>query len=77
VGHPANDFATSEVDRYLSIPAQATSYKVGERAWLETRESARNTFADQFDIKKFHAHALALVRWAGPFRDRDEKVDGR
>ena len=26
-----NDFATSEVDRYLSIPGQATSYKVGER----------------------------------------------
>ncbi|MGC1418619.1 MAG: DUF885 domain-containing protein [Acidimicrobiales bacterium] len=72
-----NDFATSEVDRYLSIPGQATSYKVGERTWLEVREAARNRFADQFDIKKFHAHALALGPMGlGPFRDEMREWDG-
>jgi uncharacterized protein (DUF885 family) len=54
----ANDFATSEVERYLSIPGQATSYKVGERVWLETREAARQRLGDQFDLKKFHAFSL-------------------
>jgi uncharacterized protein (DUF885 family) len=55
-----HDFAVSEVDRYLSMPAQATSYKVGERVWLEVREAARQRFGEQFDLKKFHAHSLAL-----------------
>ena len=34
-------FMRSEVDRYLGIPGQAISYKVGERVWLECREDAR------------------------------------
>jgi uncharacterized protein (DUF885 family) len=55
-----SDFATSEVERYLSIPGQATSYKVGERVWLKTRESAKERLADRFDLKKFHAHSLAM-----------------
>ena len=72
-----NDFATSEVDRYLSIPAQATSYKVGERTWLDVRALARDRFAEQFDIKKFHAHALALGPMGlGPLRDEMQKWDG-
>ena len=72
-----NDFATSEVDRYLSIPAQATSYKVGERTRLAVRALARDRFAEQFDIKKFHAHALALGPMGlGPLRDEMQKWDG-
>ena len=31
----------SEVDRYLGLPGQAISYKVGERVWLEARDDAR------------------------------------
>ena len=30
-------FMRSEVDRYLGLPGQAISYKVGERVWLEAR----------------------------------------
>ena len=38
--HP---MSVSEVDRYLGLPAQAISYKVGERIWLESREAAKTT----------------------------------
>ena len=35
------DFLASEVDRYLGLPGQAISYKVGERVWLESRQAAQ------------------------------------
>jgi uncharacterized protein (DUF885 family) len=52
--------SVSEVDRYLGLPAQAISYKVGERIWLESREAAKQRLGDRFDLKAFHAHALVL-----------------
>jgi uncharacterized protein (DUF885 family) len=52
--------SVSEVDRYLGLPAQAISYKVGERIWLESREAAKVRLGDRFDLKAFHAHALVL-----------------
>ncbi len=55
-----HDYAVSEVDRYLSLPAQATSYKVGERTWLDVRRAATDRLGDRFDLKRFHAHALGL-----------------
>ncbi|HXQ44315.1 MAG TPA: DUF885 domain-containing protein [Acidimicrobiales bacterium] len=54
------DMAVSEVDRYLGVPGQAISYKVGERVWLETRSDARRRLGPAFDMKAWHAHALAL-----------------
>jgi uncharacterized protein (DUF885 family) len=54
------DMAVSEVDRYLGVPGQAISYKVGERVWLETRSDARRRLGPSFDLKAWHAHALAL-----------------
>ena len=51
-------FADSEVDRYLGMPGQAISYKVGERVWLEARDRARNS--PDFDLKDWHAHAMRL-----------------
>ena len=53
-------FVASEVDRYLGMPGQAISYKVGERVWLEGREAARSRAGPSFDLKEFHACALAL-----------------
>ena len=52
--------SVSEVDRYLGNPAQAISYKVGERVWLEAREEAKGRLGDRFSLKAFHADALAL-----------------
>ncbi len=54
------DFARSEVVRYLGLPGQAISYKVGERAWLEVREAARARAGAGFDLKAWHMKALAL-----------------
>jgi uncharacterized protein (DUF885 family) len=54
------DFMTSEVDRYLGWPGQAIAYKVGERAWLECRDEARQRAGGSFDLKSFHSRALAL-----------------
>ena len=53
-------FATSEIDRYLGWPAQATSYKLGERAWLSIREQVRRREGAAFDLKRFHHQALEL-----------------
>ncbi len=53
-------FMASEVVRYLGWPAQAISYKVGERKWLDVREAARKRMGASFDLKRFHAQALEL-----------------
>ncbi len=49
-----------ELDRYLGWPGQASSYKLGERIWLQARDDAMNRKGAQFDLKEFHSHALAL-----------------
>ena len=54
------DFAKSEVERYLGIGGQAISYKVGERVWQRAREDAKKRIGDRFSLKKFHAYALKL-----------------
>ncbi|WP_432071925.1 DUF885 domain-containing protein [Streptomyces wuyuanensis] len=57
-GRPA-DFVASELTRYLSMPAQAIGYKLGERAWLLGRERARAAHGDAFDAKAWHMAALS------------------
>lgn len=54
------DFMASEVDRYLGLPGQAISYKVGERVWLQARDDARARHRAAFDLKEFHRAALDL-----------------
>ena len=56
----AEDFARSEVDRYLGWPGQAISYKVGERVWVRAREDAKKRLGDKFDIKAWHNYALKI-----------------
>ena len=53
-------FATSELIRYCGWPAQAISYKVGERAWLDVRSQMRARQGAAFDLKRFHMDALNL-----------------
>jgi uncharacterized protein (DUF885 family) len=53
-------FMESEIVRYLGWPAQAISYKVGERYWLDIREAARKKQGAKFDLKAFHTHALNI-----------------
>jgi uncharacterized protein (DUF885 family) len=54
------DFAKSEIVRYLGMPGQAISYKVGERAWLAGRDAARAARGASFDLKSWHMAALSL-----------------
>ncbi len=49
-----------ELDRYLGWPGQASSYKIGERIWLQARDDAMNRKGAQFDLREFHSQALAL-----------------
>jgi uncharacterized protein (DUF885 family) len=52
-------FLDSELVRYLGIPGQAISYKLGERAWLEGREAAKQARGADFDLKAWHMAALS------------------
>jgi uncharacterized protein (DUF885 family) len=56
----SRQFCSGEVDRYLGVPAQAVSYKLGERVWLQAREQARRRCGAAFDLKAFHRIALGL-----------------
>jgi len=49
---------TTEVDRYISWPAQALSYKLGEIAIVRLRGEAEQTLGPKFDIKAFHDAVL-------------------
>jgi uncharacterized protein (DUF885 family) len=53
------EFLDSELVRYLGIPGQAISYKLGERAWLAGREAARQARGADFDLKAWHMAALS------------------
>ncbi|MFN6970680.1 MAG: DUF885 domain-containing protein [Rheinheimera sp.] len=48
----------SEVRRYLVMPGQATSYKIGMLKILQIRANARKALGDKFDIRGFHDTVL-------------------
>lgn len=52
-------FLDSELVRYLGMPGQAISYKLGERAWLEGRAAAQRNRGADFDLKAWHMAALS------------------
>jgi uncharacterized protein (DUF885 family) len=58
-GGPNREFIDNEWIRYLGLPGQAISYKLGERVWLAGREEARRRAGAAFDLKAWHTAALA------------------
>ena len=53
----AND-AAAEIDRYIIIPGQATSYMLGMLEIVAARQEAQKALGSQFDIKAFHDRVL-------------------
>ena len=49
---------TTEIERYMAIPGQALSYKMGQMKILELRKKAQDKMKDKFDIKVFHQKVL-------------------
>ena len=49
---------TSEIRRYIVMPGQATSYKIGMLKIQELRTKAEKTLGAQFDIRGFHDAVL-------------------
>ena len=56
----SKEFVNFEVHRYFGWPAQAPSYKIGQRIWEQIRDEYASRKGAAFDIKEFHREALNL-----------------
>jgi uncharacterized protein (DUF885 family) len=50
--------ATAEIDRYIAVPGQATSYMLGNLEIRRLRILAEERLGDRFDIRAFHDRIL-------------------
>jgi len=50
--------AISEAERFMAIPGQALSYKIGQLKIREIRDNAEARLGEEFDIKAFHTEVL-------------------
>lgn len=48
----------SEVDRYIMMPGQATSYMLGKREIETLRQLAKESLGEHFDIREYHYQVL-------------------
>ncbi|UII20441.1 DUF885 domain-containing protein [Fulvivirga ligni] len=48
----------SEIERYMAMPGQALSYKIGQLTIWELRAKAHAEIGPDFDVKKFHNQVL-------------------
>jgi len=63
----------TEVDRYISWPGQALSYKLGEMKILELRARAEKELGAKFDLRAFHDAVLA--EGSVPLPLLDQRID--
>ncbi len=54
----SKDAITAEIERYMAIPGQALSYKIGQLKIRELRTRAENELGNNFDIRQFHNQIL-------------------
>ncbi|MFL6735155.1 MAG: DUF885 domain-containing protein, partial [Sphingomicrobium sp.] len=64
---------TAEVERYIAIPGQALSYKVGALTIQRLRKKAETELGSKFDIRDFHAQVL--MTGALPLAILERKID--
>jgi uncharacterized protein (DUF885 family) len=48
----------AEIERYMAVPGQALSYKIGQLKIMELRHTAEQKMGENFDIKVFHQKVL-------------------
>ena len=72
-GRASPDQARSEVRRYITLPGQATGYKIGMIKILELRHRAERELGTRFDIKGFHD--LLIGSGSMPLAVLDRRVD--
>ena len=63
----------AEIERYMAIPGQALSYKIGQLKIIELRKKAETKMGAKFDIKKFHEKVLESG--VLPLALLEEKID--
>lgn len=68
------DISHSEVKRYLGLPGQAISYKVGERHILAIRDAAQRAQGASFNLKEFHR---TLLGWGDVRLDYLQEITAR
>lgn len=64
---------TSEIERYMAIPGQALSYKIGQLKIRELRARAEQKMGPKFDIRIFHDKVLESG--CLPLKVLEEKID--
>ena len=65
--------AIQEIERYISMPGQALSYKIGELKILEMRHKAEKALGKRFDVRAFHEEVLK--DGAMPLQIFEDKMD--
>ena len=69
-GRQSPQAVRSEVRRYITLPGQATGYKIGMLKIMELRHKAEVALGPQFDIKVFHDLLIASGSQPLPILER-------
>jgi uncharacterized protein (DUF885 family) len=63
----------AEIERYMAIPGQALSYKIGQLKILELRTKAEKELGNKFKIAEFHNQILNSGNI--PLKVLEDKID--
>lgn len=72
-GRLSPEMARSEVRRYITLPGQATGYKIGMLKIMEQRRKAETALGLKFDLKGFHD--LLIASGSQPLSILERRVD--